>query len=440
MKAASKSVPGRKKRCPICESEYPAAEIICSRDGKMLIPVPIKDIAGSTLADKYEIIKEINRGGMSIIYKARDKLMDRIIAVKVLQAKLIDDETSLRRFQQEAQAAAHLAHPNIIAVHDFGIAESGQLYLVMDFLPGESLGDIVKRENYVDYRRLVPIFMQTCDALDHAHKKGVIHRDLKSSNVMLSESDGIADIVTVVDFGIAKLMPSSGKQPQNLTNTGEIFGSPIYMSPEQCLGQPLDARSDIYSFGIMMYETITGIPPLMGSTIIDTMKMHVNDVPRSFKEVRPDLNIPSKLESIIFKALEKNPDARFQTMRQCFEELELIEKMLERSQEQAAKKVAKKSSSKDISAVNGSRLSYPVALIKRMVQSKIFYATTELDPDKFKAVFAGDFPQPRKLATIEDQRLIKKLSLRHLIKPTAIALVAIVLLVCMYNFYLSMHR
>ncbi|CAM6000373.1 unnamed protein product [Sphagnum balticum] len=281
-----------------------------------------------TLADKYLVISEIGRGGMSVVYKGKHTLMDRIVAIKMLQQQLLEDQMSTKRFQQEAQAVSHLSHPGIIGVHDYGIAPTGQPYLVMDYLVGESLSDLIKREHSMPEKRAIGIFMQACDALDHAHKKGVIHRDLKSSNIMLVESEGKTDVVKVVDFGIAKLTPASGKRQQNLTQTGEIFGSPIYMSPEQCMGQPLDVRSDVYSLGVLMYETLSGFPPLMGQTIVETMQMHVTNKPPLFATVRPDLNISKEIEVVILKALEKNPDDRHVDMRACYEALELVNQQL----------------------------------------------------------------------------------------------------------------
>jgi len=310
------------KRCPACKREFPATEIVCAYDHTILMTVTVDQLLGTTLADKYLVMSEIGRGGMSIVYKGKHTLMDRIVAIKMLQSQLVADPTSTKRFQQEAQAVSCLAHPNVIGVFDFGIAPTGQPYLVMDFLVGESLADIIKRDNHVPEKRAIGLFMQACDALEHAHKKGVIHRDLKSSNIMIVDAEGKPDTIKVVDFGIAKLMPSSGKQAQNLTQTGEIFGSPIYMSPEQCLGQPLDARSDIYSMGVLMYEALTGYPPLMGHTIVDTMQMHVGTKPVSFVEMRPDLTFTQDLEDVVFKALQKNPDDRFETMQGFYKALE----------------------------------------------------------------------------------------------------------------------
>jgi serine/threonine protein kinase len=256
---------------------------------------------------------------MSIVYEARHLLMDKVRAIKMLLSQLMYDQTSKKRFQREAEAASCLEHPNIIAVHDFGIAPTGQPYLVMDFLVGESLAELIKREQKIEQFRAVKIFLQACDALSHAHKKGVIHRDLKSSNIMLVEDESTKDIVKVLDFGIAKLMPSSGKFPQNLTQTGEVFGSPIYMSPEQCLGQSLDERSDIYSMGTMFYEALVGLPPLVGNTIVDTMQMHVATKPAPF--AASGVNVFPQLEESVFKALEKKAENRYQSMDEMFHAL-----------------------------------------------------------------------------------------------------------------------
>jgi eukaryotic-like serine/threonine-protein kinase len=310
------------KKCPACNREFVGSMVVCPQDSTLLIPVKKDALLGTKVAEKYEVLSEVGHGGMSIVYKARHELMDRIVAIKMLQAALVNDQTSIKRFQQEAQAASCLTHPNVIAVHDYGLAPSGQPYLVMDFLQGESLADVIKRDNHVEGVRAANIFIQACDALEHAHQKGVLHRDLKSGNIMLTEFEGHQDVVKVVDFGIAKLMPNSGKQIQNLTQTGEIFGSPIYMSPEQCLGQQLDSRSDIYSMGTMLYEALTGLPPLMGDTIIDTMQMHVSTKPQPFTAVRPDLKIPPELERICFRAVEKKQDDRFPSMAIFREALE----------------------------------------------------------------------------------------------------------------------
>jgi len=309
-----------KKRCPACEREFTGTLVVCQHDGTLLIPVK-ESLVGQTLANKYHVLEEIGQGGMSIVYKGRHEFMDREVAIKMLQSQLLNDQTSVKRFQREATAVAALQHPNVISVYECDFY-MGQPYLVMEYLIGESLTDLIKRDNHISFDRVIQIFIKVTGALEHAHQQGVLHRDLKSSNVMLVESEGKQEIVKVVDFGIAKIMPSSGKQSQNLTQTGEIFGSPIYMSPEQCQGLQLDARSDIYSTGVMMYEALTGQPPLMGDTIVDTMQMHVHNIAPSFGEMRPDLFIPPVLEEIVFRALEKRPENRFPSMGEYREALE----------------------------------------------------------------------------------------------------------------------
>lgn len=325
---AQKSLEKRKK-CPACSREFTGTLVVCKHDGTLLIPIKEDLMIGTTLADKYRIESEIGRGGMSVVYKGRHELMDRMVAIKMLQAQLVNDQTSIKRFKQEAKAASCLTHTNVITVYDCDVSPGGQPYLVMDYLVGESLADIIKRENHVEEMRALNIFIQACDALEHAHLKGVLHRDLKSSNIMLVDFEGKTDVVKVVDFGIAKLMPNSGKQSQNLTQTGEIFGSPIYMSPEQCLGSHLDARSDIYSMGAMLYESLMGMPPLMGDTIIDTMQMHVSTIPASFADMRHDLNIHPQFEAVVFKALEKKPEDRYGSMEQFRDALAHVARTIE---------------------------------------------------------------------------------------------------------------
>ncbi len=333
MSEANKSVTARRKYCPKCRRIYASADQVCVHDRTLLEPeidTPLgsghESPIGTILADRYEIISEVGRGGMSIVYRGRHLLMDRICAIKMLLAQLMYDQTSKIRFQREAEAASCLKHPNIISVYDFGVAPTGQPYLVMEYLVGESLSDVIKREKNIEQRRAVRIFLQACDALSHAHAKGVVHRDLKSSNIMLVEVEGKEDMVRVLDFGIAKLMPASGKLPQNLTQTGEVFGSPIYMSPEQCLGQALDERSDIYSMGTMMYEALTGVPPLIGNTIVDTMQMHVGSKPAAMKS--HDVDIAPALEAHIFTALEKKPENRYQTMQEMYLALKEVKSTL----------------------------------------------------------------------------------------------------------------
>lgn len=278
-------------------------------------------LVGTKLADRYQIISVIGHGGMGVVYKARHELMDRIVAIKMLKPQLIMDAQSAQRFQQEAKAASRLSHANVITLFDFGMTATGQPYLVMDYLPGTSLADLIKQEGRVGVERFLRICAQVCDALDHAHRHGIIHRDLKPGNIMLTVRDGEPDFVKVVDFGVAKILPFAGEDSQSVTRSGEVFGSPVYMSPEQCVGEPLDVRSDVYSMGVVMYEMLTGRVPLRGKDIIQTIMMHKCDMPPRFSQVRPDLNLPERLETVVLNALQKDPCRRHQTMAELKEDL-----------------------------------------------------------------------------------------------------------------------
>lgn len=318
------SIPPRvlTKTCPTCNAGYAGDVSVCPADGTMLTTIANDILIGTTIAGRYQILSFIGRGGMSVVYKARHKYMERIAAIKMLHAHLVSNDKSLKRFQQEAQAASCLAHPNIMGVHDFGLTAQGQPYLVMDYLQGASLAEVIEKDGPLTAERAINLFIQACDALAHAHQKNVVHRDLKPSNIMLVEDADNPDFVKIVDFGIAKILPQAERQGQHLTQTGEVFGSPLYMSPEQCLSSDLDARSDVYSLGCVMYETLTGKVPLSGANMLETMYMHLNEPPLPFRKVRPDLSIPEDLEAIIFKTMEKLPKDRQQSMLELKEDLE----------------------------------------------------------------------------------------------------------------------
>jgi serine/threonine protein kinase len=279
---------------------------------------------GTTLADRYRIISIVGQGGMSVVYKAHHELMKRMVAIKMLHTKQMQDEESVARFQQEAQAASQLNHVNVITVHDFGVSEDGRHYLVMDFVEGDSLAEILDESGPLPYTRAIPIFIQVCEGLGHAHENGIIHRDLKPGNIMVVQRDG-RDLVKVVDFGVAKMLPRKGKPMQQLTHTGEIFGTSLYLSPEQCAGKLLDTRSDIYAFGCVMHEVLTAVPPFVGINLLDTMQKHINEPVPTFAQTAPELAIPPRLEQIVMKALAKLPEDRYQTMEELRSDLEQID-------------------------------------------------------------------------------------------------------------------
>ncbi len=300
------------RRCPKCGLEVSDTTMVCPVDNTAIFESP-----GKVLADTYEFISVSGWGGMSVIYKARQRGTGNIVAIKMLHSLLVSDQ-ALRRFQQEAKAIMSLRHPNIIAVHDFGVSEHGQPYMVMDFIEGKTLADVIKESGGLSLEASLPRFIQLCDALEHAHEAGVLHRDLKPSNVMISKTDGNFEDARIVDFGIAKLLDKEGenKDVGHLTQTGELFGSPLYMSPEQCRGQSVDERTDIYSMGCVMYETLTGRPPFMGATIVDTLMLQMNEAPDSLTDASKGKRFTREVEEVIAKTLAKSPEDRYQTMHE----------------------------------------------------------------------------------------------------------------------------
>jgi len=316
----AKSLPPRKV-CLSCAKEYTPEMIICPDDDTLLTPLLVDTLIGTTLADKYQILEKLGSGGMGLVYKAKHLLMKRLVAIKLMLPQFAASATALKRFRQEAQAASHLNHPNILKVYDFGVTPQGLPYLVMDLLEGTNLSAELTKHNYLPLDRSLNIFVQTCAALHHAHQKGVIHRDLKPGNIMMVDYDGQHDVVQIVDFGMAKILSAMDGENEELTKTGEVFGSPMYMSPEQCMGRELDGRSDIYSLGCVMYRTLTGRPAVAGASAMECFNKHATALPATFAEVAPELMLPPSLEAIIFKAMAKEVEGRQESMAQLREEL-----------------------------------------------------------------------------------------------------------------------
>ncbi|MBY0359404.1 MAG: serine/threonine-protein kinase [Candidatus Obscuribacterales bacterium] len=314
MELGSKESLNTEKVCVACGREFPGDVEVCPDDGTLLTPLTKEPKAGDIFAERYEILGIIGDGGMGKVYKAKHNLMKRVVAIKLLLPHLVSSASALKRFQQEAQAASALNHPNILTVYDFGISNQGMPFMVMDFLEGTNLSTLIQERGHLSINQALAIFTQACSGLAHAHQKGVIHRDLKPANLMLVDYDGQTDFLKVVDFGIAKLLQPDSSTAEPLTHTGEVFGSPLYMSPEQCRGLELDQRSDIYSLACVLYRSVTGRPPFAGGTPMECMYKQVNESVISFSDACPELNLPEALERIIFKAMDKNPDNRYQSM------------------------------------------------------------------------------------------------------------------------------
>lgn len=269
------------------------------------------------IAGKYKIISTLGSGGMGTVYEVNHEMLNERFALKLLDVTKLSNPTHVKRFQLEAKAAVSLSHPNLVKVHEFGITEGGQPYLVMDFLEGETLAQRVERKGVLKIGDAISIFERICSALSYAHDRSVIHRDIKSANIMLiPQAFGEhSDDVRVLDFGIAKMIGNDTFEGQSLTQTGEIFGSPLYMSPEQCAGEKVDKRSDIYSLGCTLFEALTGTTPYVGANALKTMMLHqAGEVPK-LREAALGASFPEGLETVVAKMLEKDPDNRYSDLQ-----------------------------------------------------------------------------------------------------------------------------
>jgi eukaryotic-like serine/threonine-protein kinase len=309
------------KQCPACKKEMMEHLLYCPFDGQALTSVPAQDrFLDSILDEKYRIEEKIGEGGMGKVYRATHIHMDNTVAIKILHPHLSSDTTALERFRREARAAAHIRHPNAVVVTDFGVAkDSGIAYLVMEFLEGVELRTKIKEQKQLGYEESYHIVQQTCLALQAAHTKGIIHRDLKPDNIWLLKSEEGVARVKVLDFGIAKLKSSA--DTGTLTQQGMIVGTPFYMSPEQCKGEELDARSDIYSMGIILYEMLTGQVPFQAATPVGVVLKHANEPPRPPRELREGIPVP--VQEVILRALKKLPDERQDSAIQLAQEFEI---------------------------------------------------------------------------------------------------------------------
>jgi serine/threonine protein kinase len=312
------------KTCPTCGRQYADTNTLCPADGAVLKRGAGDDrLLGQVLAGKYRIDEKIDEGGMGCVYRATHVLMEKTIAVKVLHPALAADDKIVARFTREAKAASRISHPHAINVTDFGESENGIVYLVMEYLRGRTLKDIIRSEGPMPLSRVVEIVRQVSGALEAAHAEGVVHRDLKSDNIMLEEASGGGDWAKVLDFGIAKIQQTAQSVHETdpgLTSPNLIIGTPQYMSPEQCSqASDIDTRSDVYSFGVIVYEMLAGHVPFTGDSPTAIMMKHLQEPPPSILEERKDL--PASVGRVIARALAKRPEDRYQKAGDLYDEL-----------------------------------------------------------------------------------------------------------------------
>ncbi len=268
-----------------------------------------QELLGKVWGDRYEILELIGRGGMGTVFKARQLQINREVALKVIHRKLTQDEKQVMRFEREAMASSRLNHPNNIRVYDYGKGNDGRLFIAMEYLRGQTLADLIADQGALPAERVVHILRQLLKALAEAHQLSLVHRDLKPENIFLTEVYGEKDFVKVLDFGIAKSLTGE-KESADLTQTGFICGTPRYISPEQALGQPVDARADLYAVAVLAYEMLTGRPPFLGENPISIVMKHVYDDPPPLTGMERYGDLGRRLTGLVAALLEKNPARR----------------------------------------------------------------------------------------------------------------------------------
>ncbi len=297
------------KLCPQCGTRYEGDNRFCALDGATLVlENPADSLTGNVLADRYLIDRKLGEGGMGEVYLAEHIRMKRKVAVKVMRAWLTKDPAAIGRFHREAENASQITHPNVAGVYDFGETSEGLVYLAMEFVEGEPLTAILEREKVLNHIRASDIVSQTADALAAAHSLGILHRDLKPDNVMIGRTRSRTDLVKLLDFGIARVM---GRETQHFTSTGLIVGTPEWMSPEQIAGDKLDARSDIYTLGLIAFRMLTGEGAFTGVTSQEVLLSKMTRPPRRLHDVRTDIDWPENLQAAMDKVLATDPGARY---------------------------------------------------------------------------------------------------------------------------------
>ncbi|MFO0680747.1 MAG: serine/threonine-protein kinase [Sandaracinus sp.] len=284
------------------------------------IPPP-DPLIGRTLDGRYRVEAVLGEGGMGLVYRAKHAMLNKSLAIKVLKPEVSKDTEVMQRFQQEAQSATAIGSPHIIDISDFGSLPDGSTYFVMEFLDGVSLTKALELEHPMRTERVVRVAKQICDALGAAHERSIVHRDMKPDNIYLVKRGHETDFVKVLDFGIAKVGGASSK----LTKAGQVFGTPHYMSPEQCAGANVDQRTDIYALGVILYEMASGRVPFDADNLMGILTKHMYEKPIAPHELPPPVDVPPGLEAVIMKCLEKSTEARYQTMAEVKADLEALE-------------------------------------------------------------------------------------------------------------------
>lgn len=276
-------------------------------------------LVGTIIEGRYEVERVLGEGGMGLVYRGRHIVLNKPLAIKVLRPEVSRDEEIIGRFKQEAQSASSIGNQHIIDISDFGALPDGSTYFIMEYLDGLDLTKLIETQSPLPANRIVHIAKQLCDALGAAHDAGIVHRDLKPDNIYLVKRGSDSDFVKVLDFGIAKVGGTSSK----LTRAGQVFGTPHYMSPEQCAGTGVDHRTDLYAIGTIIYEMVVGRTPFDADNLMGILTKHLYEAPVPPSHHRPDC--PLDLEAIIMRCIAKKQDERYQTCRELGEDLTRVQ-------------------------------------------------------------------------------------------------------------------
>jgi serine/threonine protein kinase len=314
------------KYCPVCERKYEDEMRMCGVDGTPLksqsLQTPIRDqpvrdpMVGRFVKGRYQIMRRLGEGGMGTVYLAEQVSIGRKVALKLLRGNYAMDDEFIERFRREARLAASLNHRNIVTVYDFDQGDDESLFIAMEYLDGEKLSDVIRREGPLDINRAVRLCLQFAEGLEAAHHAGVIHRDIKPDNIMVVGEEGV-ETIKLMDFGIARLRDVAGAS--RLTRPDVIMGTPAYMAPEQAEGKETSERTDIYALGVVLYEMLSGEVPFKANTPAAVLLKQIQESPVALRKLRRE--VPSEIERIVMQALEKKPERRQQAMRDLVQTL-----------------------------------------------------------------------------------------------------------------------
>jgi serine/threonine protein kinase len=298
----------REKICPRCRTVFSEDLSVCPNDATVLEPKPVDKFIGRIIDNRYKILEVIGEGGWGIVYKAYQESVDRYLAIKTIKSRFLNVPDVISNFFKEAKAISKLKHHNTITLHNFGETEDHILYMVMEFLEGETLNKLIYNEGAIDVKKAVYLISQTCDSLDEAHRNSIIHSDLKPGNIFLARGFARPDFVKVLDFGISKMLGDQSDEKEDV-----VLGTPKYMSPEQIMGDEVLPSSDIYSLGVILFEILTGRPPFTDANSENILKKHIHQKPPSLAGINPRMKRFRSLQNIVLSCLAKNRDDRPQS-------------------------------------------------------------------------------------------------------------------------------